>query len=178
MKHILFLIILGAFVFHSCIPPDKETYADIDEEKYFYYNEGDTVYFNGDTNQDTLLISHFEQGYDVSDDVNYTEIIFIDYFNLKDQYVGNLFRTNGYGTIFWGKSNYLRYYYKEYTGLVYNIDDITFDNVFFFENVEEEGLETDVNKLYYNDNYGIIAYELYNGEVYEINVSRLPSKPE
>jgi hypothetical protein len=169
------MVIILPYYFISC---EEDKYFDIDKNAWILLEENDTLLFHSINNTDTFYISNIGTYYEDIDKTNYYQHLDIDYEKIHNGTVDisllyNIHRTYKSAIIEW--DNYSSgSFYSSVIPMDFTIDLKIFVNVYKVDNYFESELSTDVRTLYYTDKYGIIAYELYNGELFEIDIDYLP----
>ncbi len=174
MRRILFFLLLIVLL-NAC---DKEKYYNVDKNTWFLMSENDTIVFYSENLVDSFYISNIQEYYECVDKDNYFQHldIYLDKIGLDathNTWNCNVLRNHKSIQVNWinfyGSANYS---YDNF--ILYQIEDREFNKVFKMDNFSQYVSDLDVKALYYTDLYGVIAYELYNGEVYEIDLNCLP----
>lgn len=175
---IINLYFLLCWVIISFISCEEDKYYKIDRDTWFIFNDDDTIIYKNEIANDTFYIKYIQNGYESIDKSVYYEFLEITYGIIYKSYTSendfyNISREYNSTSLFW--SNLKRSLnYKLTPPIIYSIDSKTFKDVYVVENTSVLENDTDIKKVYYTDKYGVIAYELNNGELFEIDVNCLP----
>ncbi len=173
MRKILFVLFLIGLL-NAC---DEEKYHDIKDDTWLLLELNDTVIFNNNLVNDTFKLVNISHYYEYVDKTVYYENLDVDYKHINnlgnnENYIYSILRNYNTTRIYWQDFDKI-ILYSSHNTLSYAIESRVFENVYLIRNDSAEE-DWEALHVYYTDNYGVIAYELYNGEVYEIDLNCLP----
>ncbi|MFC2152709.1 hypothetical protein ACFLSE_09285 [Bacteroidota bacterium] len=173
IETIILWISLFVISLSSC---DEKEYFKINKDTWITFDTNDTIVFLNNISNDTFYISEIYNYFEEIDKQYNYEHLDIDYIkiNITDNKRGSsysLLRSYNGVTVYWGNSD-KHISYKYDNPIQYDINSKNFNHVYMIENNVLNN-DYDIKKAYYTDIYGIIAYELNNGELYEMDCSNL-----
>ncbi len=174
MKIVLLLLTAG-IILVSC---EKQSYYYLQgDTSIFKY--GDTLIYNSDQKSDTFLIVESRVSFKVWDNRTYIQQYdFTSYeitYNCPDS---GTFECGPYSFTRYADRENIRFYFRDIDGnfeITNNSFNISIDNktiryVFMCEYPVPDILkDRDVKKVYYTHKYGVIAYELFTGELFKLD---------
>ena len=175
MKVLNKLTIILLFVLYVLSSCEKDKYFDIQKDSWFKMNLNDTVLFHSGNATDSFYISNIYTYYEDVDKTHYYEHLNINYEKTNKLLVDeigsySIYRKFNQANIYWKNLNSILSY-SSFNPIKYTIESTEFENVYRIDNREGSSIDSGVRIVYYTDIYGIIAYELNNGDVYKINTS-------
>lgn len=173
-RNLLFFIILSVGVFQSC---DKTYYSYLDKNSYYVFIQGDTLTYKGISVTDTFCVTKIEENFrSVDKRVNIEQLtIYVPELtvNCKDSSYDfcrgiHILRDAEKRTSVFFRNDYSSSVESFPVG-TYKIGSTLVNNVYTVNfRVPNKINQKDVTMIYYTHKYGIIAYELINGEKVEI----------
>jgi len=147
--------------FQSC---EKDHYYRISRKDWTKLNVRDTIIYNSGLSKDTFVINGIEDFYITSDKLYHTEYLKIYYKKINISTNENTFftyRVNNATRIAWNRLDSGKDL-DTTLALYKNI----IDKVWYVKNnyIYGDTLPKDTKKVYYSNIYGVIQYELYNGQ--------------
>jgi len=168
-KLLLIASVILFALFQSC---EKDHYYRINRKDWTKLSKGDTIIFNASSSKDTFVVSIGMTYYD-SDKIYHYEYLNIFYSPTNKKALNSDYYTirNYRATqIEWNKQS--NGFLSDTTLSLYNV---VIKNVFCFSNDKLYGdtLPLDNKKVFYSNKYGVIQYELYNGQTFVMDSSIL-----
>ena len=148
-------------------------YDDIPDNMRFKFQEGDTLIFKCNCMEyDTFVVNHINYWYNVTDKQYYSERgeIYYKYIG-KDPNDSLLFKNNyieisTYSLyLSWGDFKYR----KRFSDLPEDtINNVEFGSAYDLQIDSTKYIETDIYRIHYHGNYGVLKYWFRNGKEFEL----------
>jgi len=152
--------------FQSC---EKDQYDRISRSDWTKLNKGDTIIYNAELSKDTFVIIGLNDYYYTSDKRYHTEFLAIGYNKINStieekKIYHNYITTRNYH---WTQVEWNRFYNGKESDTSLILYNSTINNVRCINNNSSNpSAFTDTKKVFYSNKYGVIQYELYNGQIY------------
>lgn len=177
---IIFFALFILFTQNSC---RKEKFYRLDHSNWFVFNTGDTLLYKSSISRDTFLIESIINEFDIVDKSSFYEMlrIYFKKLNSTNTYYFGYDITRSYNsTIIVWKYLVNSIHYGESRVLEYSIGNVIIEDVYEVALSSNPPFpvryDDDVILVYYSDKYGIIAYKLANGLVFELDEAYLKSQ--
>lgn len=165
-------------IFCSC---DKNSNIEkkhdrIDREEWTKLQVGDILYFRSQMSVDTFLISGITNSYHEKNSGNPIEFLIIYYKMLNVNpntdtiynYLYDIVRFPDGTGITWKR--FYEGFSTESKDTIMNFGNLQLNNVLVIpETYIDEFYSTDTKTVYYSNLYGVVQYELYNGEIFTLD---------
>ena len=167
------IIIFTCIVLSSCCLGKNDTYRYVSDDMYPIYKQYDTLIYKSNwNNADTFIYGGLKKYYDCQSNEDHCntetcyESLLLSYYNINwpdiDSYISAFHETLVYG----------HYEFKGFIGgfkdtkldTSFSIAGIYYIDVFLSES--NEFMETNIIKVYYQYQYGILQYEEDNGQIW------------
>ena len=178
-------LLINVVIFLSSCTEDIVHY--LDQESLILFKKGDTVIFSNNQHVDSFNICTKNISIDQNDGYNDDyEVLRVDYCLLRSTETINYFsrysNTLSFGWFAlrnnWNYNEVDLSHYPEIEMVNYSIADTVFSDVYKLKRLPHDYTDsTVIVNVFYTHLFGVIAYECLNGEVYKIDVTRLPEKP-
>ena len=177
MKVLIKFVVISAFIVCVLNGCQKDKYYDIHKDTWILLEENDTILFHSINETDTFYIRNIGTYYEDIDKSYHYQHLDIDYERIHNDTVDisqlyNIHRTYKSVSIEWDNFS-SQSFYRSVNPTNYTINSTVFEIVYRVDNYYETTIDTDVKTIYYTDKYGVIAYELNNGDTYKINIDKL-----
>ncbi|MBN1187538.1 MAG: hypothetical protein JXB49_35000 [Bacteroidales bacterium] len=181
MKNLFSLSVILALIFcvlfSSC---EKKNYLYLPDYTRCKFKYNDTLLYFGGELSDTFLVTFAMGGFRSIDNRTYIEEYIFTTYEVSDTCSDTIpYSCEGYHFA-WGaySESVLLQFRNIDTKLefsdqsdtnTYRLGNKTVPDVFYFEGENKNIKPEDISKLYYTYKYGIIAYELFTGELYKMD---------
>ena len=174
-KSLILTLAMGLIIF--VISCNEEKYFNIDRNTWFVFQLHDTLIYHGCSSNDTFYVGNISNYYSIIDKTNHIEelnIYFHTWNSIADEYI--ISRSSDGATIRWGNL---------FSAVTYSLmDKMDYnDNMVVIHDAYEVLADTsdvheslDVKKVIYCDKFGVIAYELNNGCVFQLDSKLITGK--
>jgi hypothetical protein len=171
MKITILFFILSLTFCVSCNKTENK-YYNLDHSKWFKYRENDTLIFKSSNNSDFYIISQILNNYNIVDKHVYYESFTVVY---KGSSSCQNCPISGFGRVednitLYGNLHTSKIYYNSSAMTNYQLGDSIINTVFSVDIPTDDTLYFRVKSIYYSDIYGIIRYDMYNDEVFELQL--------
>jgi hypothetical protein len=171
MKTILKILLILIIILYSCGKIDNK-YFYLDHSVWFKYNANDTLIYKGLQDTDIYLINKTYTAFYIFDKKNYNEYFCVEYKCLTDSINLSIYGFCRYDD----EIDIITKYsiegttYDHGTKMEYVLGDSLIHDVYKIECIRVDSIEHKVKTYYYSDIYGIIRYDMYNDEVFELQL--------
>jgi hypothetical protein len=171
MKRVIVYFGLFIFLFISCDKTENK-YYNLDRSVWFRYKINDTLTYNSINNKDIFVIKNLYTTYEVFDKTNYNEYFCTQYTCLTDSVnytLTGFCRFNGEIQIN-TKHHMDGVVYINYNTISLQIGDSIINDVYKINCTRVDSVNYKTKVFYYSHIYGVIRYDLYNDEIFELQL--------
>lgn len=144
----------------------EDEYSDLSIENSFYYNTADTlIYVSNLSEQDTFIVSTKTIDYRISDKRYHYQYEQVGLKRINSDNNFRIYHENTFFEISWADFYCLVYFSENPQMIEYVLNDITIKNVYVINNSTQN-----FGKIYYNNKYGIIRYDINNIQYFELKL--------
>jgi len=170
-KLLLIASVILFALFQSC---EKDHYYRINRKDWTKLSKGDTIIFNASSSKDTFVVST-DMTYFDSDKIYHYEYLNTYYkkINITEKITSHYYETSR--SYLWVRIQWDRFDNGHEFDTTLTLYNNKIDNVRCVNNYETSGdtLPTDTKRVLNTNKYGVIQYELYNGQTFVMDSSIL-----
>jgi hypothetical protein len=166
------LIILLLTIFIISCNKTKDNYYYLDHSVWFKYKLNDTLKYISSNDIDQYIIRNLYTDYYVFDKKNYNEYFCVQYSCISDSVNPPIYGFSRYRNEIDINTKYSieGTSYENGDKFNYQLGDSTINDVYKINCIRVDSIEHQVKTYYYSDIYGIVRYDLYNDEVFELQL--------
>jgi hypothetical protein len=149
-----------------------DVYNDLDRTAWFKYQLKDTLIFTSQTKTNSYLISQLYTSYTINDKIYHDEYLNVVYScntENKDCPIAGFLRDLEDVTLYYGNTA-TNFSYKNLIPSTYQLGDSLLDDIYKVNCSQVDSIRYKIKTFYYSDIYGIIRYDMYNDEVFELQL--------
>lgn len=170
------LIVSSISILSACT---KHSYFDLPANSLCIFDVGDTLIYASEQKCDTFLVKYRTLGYEVWDSRTHKQSFHINFIEITDScrdaesfnchgfLISRLGTTNDF---FIGFRNINDWISTDSGSISLQLGNKVIDDVYSEEYSEPANKKVrDVRKIYYTHKYGLVAYELFTGELFDLD---------